>query len=57
MLDMPDFYKAIGDIAMKKTLQDIENNSIPDYSKVDFLREEKLNKENYMKVIKHFIKN
>lgn len=57
MLDMPDFYKAIGDIAMKKTLQDIENNSIPDYSKVDSLREEKLNKENYMKVIKRFIKN
>ena len=41
MLDMPDFYKTISEIAMKKTLHDIENDMIPDYEKVDSLREEK----------------
>lgn len=57
MLDSPDVYKDIDEIARKKVQSDIENNLIPDYEHFDLQHEEKINRKKYMDVIERLIKN
>lgn len=55
MLDTPDFYKKISEIAKEQVQYDIENNLIPDYSQFDLQHAEKVNKRKYMAVIERLV--
>ena len=55
MLDTPDFYKKIGEIARAQFQSDLENNLLPDLSQFDIKHAEKINKRKYMAVIERLI--
>ena len=57
LLDLPDMYKKISELAREQVLHDIENNLMPDISHFDMQHAEKINKKRYMEVIERLIRN
>ena len=57
MLDLPDMYKKISELAREQVLHDIENNLMPDISHFDMQHAEKINKKRYKEVIERLIRN
>lgn len=55
MLSTPDVYNEIGKIVDKKFRHDLENDLLPDWSKFDGQRTEKVAKKEYMAVIERLV--
>lgn len=56
MLDIPDLYKKIADLAREHIQQEMGNSSMPDFSQSDLLHAAKIDKRNYLVVIERLIK-
>ena len=57
MLDSPDFYKILDNIAKQQTLNDIANGTLINFDEMDPAQIEKEHKKNSLKIINDFIKS